>query len=83
MSRFSPRRLIATTAAVALVCFCSCERHHPDELHSETLQETTSQHVGQHQDGEHLKADKGAPAAADMSPLPSSTPVEFFPSPTP
>jgi len=89
MHSFSFRKFAVTGAALALICFCSCERHHPSELPPE---------------GEHVKSEAAAKEAPHnnatinerramgdqqqqsttaLTPSPSPTPANFFPSPTP
>lgn len=52
---------------MSLICFGSCERHKPGELHH----------------GDHASADATEHATNDVVPHASPTPAQFFPSPTP
>ncbi|MDQ6764837.1 MAG: hypothetical protein M3Z22_01860 [Verrucomicrobiota bacterium] len=77
------REFAVVSAATAIVCFCSCERHHPSELPVE---------------GEHAKAmtTDGAPreravdervpmpaTAFTPTPAPSPSAAQFFPENSP
>ena len=67
--RFSLVRGAAILGFVAIVCFCSCERHNAGELPAEPVADRASD----------------APAASDIaapSPAARATPAEFFPKKT-
>lgn len=70
------RRSAVITSLVAIVFFCSCERHHPDELAAEgpvKAEPGTPHHAA--------AVEKEHGAKAHVSPAP--TPAQFFPESTP
>ena len=66
---FSLRKIALIISGAALVCFCSCERHHPDELAEPAKP-----------NGEPAAAEHRAPGPV---PTASPTPAQFFPESTP
>jgi hypothetical protein len=76
--RCSLREIAVVTCAVTLIFFCSCERHHPDELgggehgKSEKPKHEKAGHADKH-------GQSAEPARAPISP----TPAQFFPESTP
>ncbi|MDQ2660233.1 MAG: hypothetical protein M3Y03_07405 [Verrucomicrobiota bacterium] len=72
------RQAVVLSAAIAVICFCSCERHHPGELPVEG--EQTSAKPGEHddtvRDADHHHHESGAAET-------HATPAEFFPQSTP
>lgn len=65
------RRAGLILAAGSLACFLSCERHHPDELHSSHAKSGDGDH------GDHHSTTHASP-----SPDARSTPANFFPDKT-
>jgi hypothetical protein len=70
------RTFAGCLSAAALIFFCSCERHHPDELPVE------EHGKAEPAKGEHAAhSDKRNTDQAHISPAP--TPAQFFPESTP
>jgi hypothetical protein len=88
MHSFSFRKFAVTGAALALICFCSCERHHPDELpqEGEYVKSDAAAKEAPH-DKAHDKAisdqQQMSTTALTPTPSPSPTPAEFFPAGSP
>ena len=68
------RRAGLILALGSLACFLSCERHHPDELHS--AHNDSKAPGGDHH---HAAGDQHAASHASPSPAARSTPANFFP----
>jgi hypothetical protein len=75
---FSFREIAVVVSAATLIFFCSCERHHPDEL---TVEEPAKAEPADHGKAAHEKNHHDSIEQSHVSPAP--TPAEFFPSPTP
>jgi hypothetical protein len=68
------RRAGLILALGSLACFLSCERHHPDELHS-----AHNDHKAPGGDHHQAAGDHQATTHASPSPAARSTPANFFP----
>lgn len=83
------RHFAVTSAALAVVCFCSCERHHPGELpanervKAETAAEKEAPHNNATLNEHRATGDQQQMSTTALTPTPSPTPANFFPSPTP
>ncbi len=91
--RFLFRKIAVVSSAAILIFFCSCERHHPDELpveehaQSETANREHAEHANKHgRDQNHPDDQSRATTAMSVTPPPASpaaTPAEFFPENSP
>jgi hypothetical protein len=72
------REVFCIFSATTLIFFCSCERHHPDEL---AFEEHAKAEPAKHKDDAHGK--KRERAAEQPHTSPSPTPAQFFPESTP
>jgi len=77
--RCSLRQLAVVSSAVTLLFFCSCERHHPDELPVEKHAKPAADKHGHAGHGEKRDHSVEPSRTAPVSP----TPAQFFPESTP
>src|SRR3954467_3469972 len=88
MHSFSFRKVAVSGAALALICFCSCERHHASELppEGEHVKSEAAAKEAPHNNAtlnEHrAMGDQQQMSTTALTPSPSPTPANFFPSPT-
>jgi hypothetical protein len=75
---FGVRQAAAAVFAVALIFFCSCEKHHLGE-DPEAQKEHVENSAGSEENSGVAKEETSASPAATASP----TPAEFFPDSTP
>ena len=73
--RCSLRQIAVLSSSVTLIFFCSCERHHPDELPVED-------HAKPALD-KHEHSGRSEKSAVEPSRMTSPTPAQFFPESTP
>ena len=72
------REIAVVSSAVTLIFFCSCERHHPEELPAEHV--ATGEHASPEGDEHHAAP---GTAVVPIPTKPTATPAEFFPASTP
>lgn len=88
MRSSSLRKFAASAAALAIICFCSCERHHADELmEGEHVKSAAFEKEGPHdraKANEHrTMGDQQQMSTTALTPTPAPTAAQFFPSATP
>ncbi len=80
------RKLACSAAAVGLICFGACERHYPSELQAEEhVKPETVSKESRHEtnEGAHKTGDQQQMSTTALTPTPSPTAAQFFPSATP
>ncbi|MFL6531182.1 MAG: hypothetical protein ACJ8HQ_07675 [Chthoniobacterales bacterium] len=86
MHSFSFRKMAVSGAALALICFCSCERHHASELPPEgehVKSEAAAKEAPNDAAHSHAISDQQQKSTTALTPSPSPTAANFFPSATP
>ncbi len=89
MSRSSLRRFAVSATAIAIVCFCSCERHYPSEL-AEPSEHVKSEAAAKEAPHDKAKADEHRTmgdqqqmSTTALTPTPAATAPQFFPENSP
>jgi hypothetical protein len=77
--RFDPRKAFAWFAAVSLIFWCSCERHHVGELPDEHATAETKTKTEEHTSAPEQPAAMDQHSHAKATPEPRNSPANFFP----
>lgn len=80
------RKIAVAASALSLIFFCSCERHHPDELPAEHAEAGAAEHdqaVENERQSGPAKGDEQLRATTALPATPTPTAAQFFPENTP
>jgi hypothetical protein len=77
--RFDPRKAFAWFAAVSLIFWCSCERHHVGELPDEHATAETKPNTAEHAPRPDQSTATTPHSHTSPTPEPRNSPANFFP----